>query len=272
MDNPPDPQRHIFPFFDLPAELRNEVYDFSLGNVETHIRKHVKAQTTNVASINLLLVSRQFNQEYADRAESAKEFATLKLSETPCNCPSNIALPPSAKTIKHVTFELAFDETNVVEMYEKSFKHLRRITFVLKQMRTVKTLDFRHHFIDWREEEFFGVEYAFFWLRGDKLLKLSCLTKLECYFLDEQKHPDTSIWDFDDKAKLSIKWNKETGKLEYVKSEQWRHIKMSLAIFISFADKTRIRPHARLTLRTNRRQGAIPMCEIGRRWRISEGS
>ncbi|KAF2161885.1 hypothetical protein M409DRAFT_27613 [Zasmidium cellare ATCC 36951] len=70
-----DSKRHIFPFFDLPRELRDMAYDKMLiSSVSKKLPCQLQITVVNMAEVKLMTINRQFAHEYKERAE--KEQAT----------------------------------------------------------------------------------------------------------------------------------------------------------------------------------------------------
>ena len=64
-----DSTRHIFPFFDLPAELRDHVYDELLVTRRRAAEEdHLALKVENLVDPNASRISRQFRSEYLARA------------------------------------------------------------------------------------------------------------------------------------------------------------------------------------------------------------
>lgn len=75
-----DPNRHIFPFFDLPRELRDLTYDeMLLPTAGTKFVCGLKLEGHNVPSAGLPTVSRQFASKYEDRG---RKKARLVVDDT----------------------------------------------------------------------------------------------------------------------------------------------------------------------------------------------
>ena len=72
----PSRDRSIFRFFDLPAELRNDIYDLSLPS-ESSRKCCLEVNISKMAAKNLLLVSRQFDSEYQARAHPVMTISEL---------------------------------------------------------------------------------------------------------------------------------------------------------------------------------------------------
>lgn len=60
---------NIFPFFELPRELRDMVYDEGLDDHEMTLKCGMMLRAMAVANTNFLLVNRQFQEEYQQRGE-----------------------------------------------------------------------------------------------------------------------------------------------------------------------------------------------------------
>ncbi|KAK4629653.1 hypothetical protein CLAFUW4_08335 [Fulvia fulva] len=76
MEATPALNRNIFRFFDLPGEIRNDIYDHSL-HTKKYRRCCLKITVSKVATVNPLLVSRQFSAEYSSRAEPTVTITEL---------------------------------------------------------------------------------------------------------------------------------------------------------------------------------------------------
>ncbi|KAF2161884.1 hypothetical protein M409DRAFT_58665 [Zasmidium cellare ATCC 36951] len=77
----PRRSRDVFPFFELPLEMRDMIYADSLQDVRGNLKcGGLKYKFSNMPRANLLLVSKQFGQEYKARARKTKK--TLLLEDT----------------------------------------------------------------------------------------------------------------------------------------------------------------------------------------------
>ncbi|KAK4629236.1 hypothetical protein CLAFUW4_08179 [Fulvia fulva] len=65
----PISKRRIFPFFDLPRELRDFIYGFSLCDKRLEPDHHSAIWVTDVAPQNTMRVSRQFNEELREQVQ-----------------------------------------------------------------------------------------------------------------------------------------------------------------------------------------------------------
>ena len=138
-------------FFDLPRELRDEIYDLAL--------EHERATTSSLGdegALNLhlrapeprlCLVSQRFYSEYEERAPTSDNIRLLVSGSTPTNrFPSAGGFPYAARASAvdvHLVFA-PYDETVHVCDY---FEHLSEwLTELVKDMSCIRTLHLRPSF------------------------------------------------------------------------------------------------------------------------------
>ncbi|KAK4615559.1 hypothetical protein CLAFUW4_09968 [Fulvia fulva] len=104
-----DPKRDIFPFFELPGELRNHIYD---NCIEDKVLEHanicaVKVMGIKVAATHVLLVSKQFRQEL--QARQLREKTAVLLMDKYLQMPVDLAcytLPPQLAEVQKIDLQL----------------------------------------------------------------------------------------------------------------------------------------------------------------------
>ena len=102
-----EPTQKVFPFFDLPAELRNMIYDQSLDDREDQeLSCHLHLKPKIVPRTNLLLVSKQMKQEYEERARKHSQLVIRDPESYNSGIEELPTLPPAASKVATIILEL----------------------------------------------------------------------------------------------------------------------------------------------------------------------
>lgn len=111
--------RDVFPFFDLPLELREMIYDESFEKRKGRLHgKGLRYEASGMPVSNLLLVSKQVGHEYNVRSEKQQR---LRLTDDyPASCEDDCKLPgPAAWTSVTLIISIrsrSWDQ--IIEYYE----------------------------------------------------------------------------------------------------------------------------------------------------------
>lgn len=194
-------QRDIFPFFKLPRELRDSVYD------ECCCTRRIRASfwepelnASGVASPHLFAVSRQFAEEYTLRVE--KYAPTLDISEVDIVTPEPFKLPRvycrKVAVLKLNIWTPGLDYLTMSGTWVES---------VLSQMKGLQSVyirlacDSNDSLVSAYAEEL----NSSFWTRIPKL------AGLRAHMYVESDNPD---WGLVDEMPLIMEWSRETGEVE----------------------------------------------------------
>lgn len=197
-----DHQRHIFPFFDLPQELRDEIYDLSLTRYFACLSCGFSLEATDIPAIDLLLVSKAFAREYQLRAKKKSEVAIMDTSDWSPGI--DVCLPQRISRFHTVRACLACDFDYGIDASEVEGHSLwlRELAASAKQPYSL-SIHVNHSpshdglcvsslFQEWTA------------LQGVKELKLY------------QRTSSKALFDFASRAGLHLEWSSITGKLEKV--------------------------------------------------------
>ncbi|KAK4629162.1 hypothetical protein CLAFUW4_08182 [Fulvia fulva] len=93
----------VFPFFDLPLELRDMIYDETLEDrQDQRLCNSVYLKAKGVPRTNILLVSKDVKQEYEQRAT---KHSHLTVKDLRSYDEVRTALPAAAKKVSHIVIE-----------------------------------------------------------------------------------------------------------------------------------------------------------------------
>ncbi|KAK5108867.1 hypothetical protein LTR62_007757 [Meristemomyces frigidus] len=133
-----------FRFFDLPRELRDQIYTESLVYKRKYLSQHgARLRGRQVAHPNILLISKQFKTEYLERAE---EHTTLVIVDRPEFHGEKITLPREISYARHVELHLAIacdapdHFVNQCRVTKEVRMHHNWLSHLCSQMRHLKTL------------------------------------------------------------------------------------------------------------------------------------
>ncbi|KAK4615561.1 hypothetical protein CLAFUW4_09970 [Fulvia fulva] len=110
--NERDDNRHIFPFFDLPAELRDEIYDNCTSDHETILSSHVRMITKQLGYKHLLLISRQFTHEHRARLPRKKTVILTKMKQNLALDLTSFAIPSHLAQASDIEIYMLVDTTS----------------------------------------------------------------------------------------------------------------------------------------------------------------
>lgn len=127
--------RSIFPFFRLPLELREQIYDESLQKYGGKVRKRgsLRYSGANMACMNLLLVSKQLKQEYECRTEKSRSLLVYDSFE--CRISAYVSVPKILSSSLRVTISILVSPDDVAK--QELDMHRRWIEQCLWRMRKV---------------------------------------------------------------------------------------------------------------------------------------
>ncbi|KAK4498888.1 hypothetical protein PRZ48_009398 [Zasmidium cellare] len=203
--------KDIFPFFRLPLELREAIYDETLEDRDEQLDydKTLKYQACSTPLVNLLRVSKRVKQEYEARARKKMSFRIDDMfgetSTGPCLLPEaavKIPLAVASIVVFHRRYGKEFDMHRkwLLELI-KQFKTLECLRLTIKVAR------------DSLQENKARVEGFLRWLSAT----------LTAAFVAEVHGAE---YDFNDETEMKkeffpmMRWSYEKGKLEDIKEEE----------------------------------------------------
>lgn len=201
--------RHIFPFFDLPRELRDMVYDESPVDKAITLDSGLQVVGHNMALAEQLTISRQFKKEYEERAG---KLATLHLNDTgdlivrPANA---IGFPVPITAFRSVQLDFIAendylnDEASItlyvnrnwVERLALCLSDTQPLSLRINVSRSEPVQDIRAQLV---EGDWAGIPH---------------LKDIRVYLVD-------AIWDFGQKDGLFLQLSGATGRLEEVTDKE----------------------------------------------------
>ncbi|KAK4628946.1 hypothetical protein CLAFUW4_08376 [Fulvia fulva] len=117
--------KNIFPFFDVPLELKDMIYDETLEDVDTYLEVGLRVEAKNVPPTNALLISKKFKEELETRAKKHSHlFIKDKWESAPVPKLENAILPEPATKIRRLAFETAANYTDYMEYPDQWFSRL----------------------------------------------------------------------------------------------------------------------------------------------------
>ena len=195
--------QHIFPFFKLPAELRDMVYDYSLQHVKLTSFMSLARRVTCVAPPNLMAVSQQFNMELIERVRKSSHLYVAEIC--------TVGWPNRANIVTQQANIRSFTVISEVNDHENSLKIQRAwIEQAIEYMPNLKALHIclgiysaasRYDYIEWRTK-----------LEQADLTSLPHLTTLEIY--ERGSCPPAARGGKLPWRCLIMEWNKTTGRIE----------------------------------------------------------
>jgi hypothetical protein len=210
----PELSKPAFPFFDLPRELRDEVYDSGLifkQKIPTQTAARLRGR--RVANPTLLQVSKQFRQEYLERAERQ---TCLVVVDRPEYHGESIKLPTSLSYIRKLEVHIAIacdapdhliDKCRVVKEMRM---HHTWIASLCSQIRNLDSVSIKvvidpHQYIDTCERHLLELQH--------KLTSVEELKLLEVWHCDYAGRVESAGWNFSKPRKLAMKWEERDGML-----------------------------------------------------------
>lgn len=223
LGEPADCETHkdgIFNFFALPRELRDKIYEESLQFKKKFEPQHgVRLRARRIVAVELLLVNRQFHNEYLERAEKK---TCLIIVDRDHYHGETLELPIPIKYARKLELHLALacDEPDHgmerCRMLPELRMHRKWIVKLSEQMKyldaiTIKVLIDAHACVKECEEKLLKEQY--------RLTNLESLASLEVYHCDYYVGKTSSAWNFGKPRKLVMKWSAESGDLQRVNNE-----------------------------------------------------
>lgn len=172
-----DIKRNIFPFFELPGELRDQIYDESFVDAElvaveedsddnqqqpaipTGAKRptNTKVVSKGIASISLQLVSRRFCQEYRARLPRETAVVLSKVSEILALDLKSLTIPRPLRDANHIEIHMTLQCGQVEAWPQQHIDHIRAIPTFLARLEPTQTVTIywifvpkhRHH-TPWR--------------------------------------------------------------------------------------------------------------------------
>lgn len=194
-----DARRHIFPFFDLPLEMREMIYDESLEDEAVKLLCGFELDLANVPATNMLLVSKDFRREYLLRADKRSQ---MTIADVTSWMPGVTQFPSPATRVHSIRLQLVF------VCHEDDQDHLEWLSELIPRCEKLRVLDARIHY----DPHILSFAKARDLISKDWIV-LQSLTTLKVY---EREIDGVSDWDFKSEEGLCLEWSSVTGKLEEV--------------------------------------------------------
>ncbi|KAI7337466.1 hypothetical protein KC315_g2299 [Hortaea werneckii] len=213
-------QTSTFNFFNLPRELRDSIYDESLiFKRKFEDQSGVRLRGRRLVQIHLLLINRQFRDEYLERAEKK---TCLVIVDRDRYHGEPLKLPAIMKYTRKLELHLALacdvpdhivsrcKVTQEVRMHRKWIGNLCDQMQHLESVKINVLIDAHEHVTEC-EKSILEEEYRF--------TNLENLTSLEIFHCDYYVgHKGTTCaWNFSRARKVVMRWSAERGELERVK-------------------------------------------------------
>lgn len=199
--------KHVFPFLNLPAELRDIIYDYSLTIYTTHMSSEFLIEAKGVARVHLLLISKQFKSELEERA---KKHSRLRIKDVGVSRHRSMPRPytsfrsilrfPAIKTRKLV-LQL---QTTRLERHLPDMK--RWIELLLPQIQDLAHLDIRIVTVELNEEDVEEWKEA---LTEQKWYQFRVLERVRVINSSADHYYDSLHGEV--KGKVALEWLKQTG-------------------------------------------------------------
>ena len=205
-----------FDFFSLPRELRDEIYLHSLTFKRKFRSQHgARLRGRRVTEPSLLQVSRQFHDEYLERAE---QHTCLVIVDRPEFHGDSLKLPRPISRARNLELYLAVacdspdHFTDQCRVVKEMRMHRKWIVNLCNQMRFLESLSITlivdpHQHVNECEAKVLELQ--------DKLTNFADLKALEVCHCD-YAGKDVG-WSFANKRTLEMKWSNEDGMLHRVK-------------------------------------------------------
>ncbi|TKA76310.1 hypothetical protein B0A55_04198 [Friedmanniomyces simplex] len=213
-----EPPQITFNFFDLPRELRDLIYDFSLTFKRKIRSQHgARLRGRNVAESSLLLVNKQFRREYFERAE---HHTCLVIVDRPEFHGDLLKLPPAISYARSLELYLAIacdspdHFTDQCRVIKEARMHRKWIADLCQKMRQLQSLSIKliidpHQHIQACESKLLELQH--------KLTNFEELKALGVYHCD-YAGKETG-WSFASKRTVVMEWSAEDGELHAVEAK-----------------------------------------------------
>ncbi|KAI7212189.1 hypothetical protein KC333_g7253 [Hortaea werneckii] len=213
-------QTSTFNFFNLPRELRDSIYDESLiFKRKFEDQSGVRIRGRRLVQIHLLLINRQFRDEYLERAEKK---TCLVIVDRDRYHGESLKLPAIMKYTRKLELHLALacdvpdhilSRCKVTQEVRMHRKWIGNLCDQMKHLESVKihVLIDAHEHVTECEGHILKEQYRF--------TNLENLTSLEIFHCDYYVgHKGTTCaWNFSRPRKVVMRWSAEKGELERVK-------------------------------------------------------
>ncbi|KAK4498886.1 hypothetical protein PRZ48_009396 [Zasmidium cellare] len=196
-DDSSDLQRHIFPFFALPQELRDEIYDQHLTSYAGKLKCGFKIVASDIPITNLLLVSKAFGEEYRLRVRK-KSQVTITDTNT-WGAAQITIIPPPVANARRLKIEVACFSWDEVE------RHGQWVGDVVKRVNHPLVLQIHVNYCS---------QFGFHARRNMfmRWVQWKGLTELKIH----KKQRKKDAWDFMDEDGLQLEWLTDIGDFENV--------------------------------------------------------
>ncbi|TKA22895.1 hypothetical protein B0A50_07834 [Salinomyces thailandicus] len=217
----------VFPFFGLPRELRDSIYDDCLIFKRKFGPQYgIRLRGRRVVQPHLLLLNSQFRDEYL---EQAQKKTCLVIVDRDHYHGEPLKLPSVMKYAHKLELHLALacdaadhvmsgsSKCKVKQELRMHRKWIGDICLQMKELDSIKVsvmLDF-HEYISDCETHLLAEQY--------RLTNLEALTSLEIFHCDYYVGPKTdsaSAWNFSKPKSLIMMWSAQKGILECVEHEE----------------------------------------------------
>ncbi|KAI5366257.1 hypothetical protein Slin14017_G038970 [Septoria linicola] len=209
----------VFPFFSLPREIRDLIYEAALGEHSYRFGNgdnDIKILASNVALSTALTVSHQFSSEYDERAQA---LSTLTVSDVKY-CDSAIVaikLPPAVSRISSLHFNISAlirKPTATYQEFDNQY-HRRLIRKITGLIPGHRALSIRVE-LPWEE----SIDSVYNMLRSEAWTALPNLKSLKAYqtfrFGPGIKGRIETLFEYGPPQNLLLEWSAETGQVERV--------------------------------------------------------
>lgn len=182
-------RRDIFPFFDLPRELRDMVFAILLTVTVTEVaRNGLSIDRNNLPQTQFLTISHQFTAEYLTSG-------TLEISDTRLNYPRATAIEvPNVALLSHI---LNLNICSGPRISSQINYNQPWVQDVLRQMKHINGIRIQINLIDTTSPSACCEQL----IKSEYWLKLFALTSLEIFHCSEDK-----LYEFDDKSRVPVLW------------------------------------------------------------------
>ena len=211
------PTKNVFPFFKLPRELRDNIYEQALETRTSshrpgegcgqHLDGHsgcVSFQAINVPVTPLLTVCRRFNQEYTDRAA---KFSMLVVTETG-SCKTlfeDFDFPKQAQAFTRLRIDLHFLHPNDIN------DHHEWLAQVLAGMKKLQDLSIRIHMLRRSFEE---IVMKIVLQEAQERLNDYWTSLPHLHDLEVREIVESERYTWDESSPLILKLSEASGKVE----------------------------------------------------------
>jgi hypothetical protein len=226
---PKRPQQQVFRFFDLPRELRDDIYDQSLVFKTKYASQHgVRLRARRSTILSLLLVNHQFQAEYLERAA---QHTCLVVTDRGTFHGEDVKLPKPLSYARQLEVFLATccespslhgDKRHPCSVIRELRMHRKWIVHLCAQMKFLQSLKIEvmldpHGNVSGCEEAFLKHQHRL----TNFDASIAPLKGLEVYH--SSHYVSEGVWSFNRPRKLVLEWDAASGdvkRVEEVKEEK----------------------------------------------------